>query len=325
MATLDAPPAGPGPAPDDGPPLRRVGEADRRAVLALVLTGRVAPRDPAVDAFLDYTVSQGLKIDHCWAAFDPDGRPLHAALAIPSPGRTAMLFAAPVRSATRIPLAQRVIEQTVEDLPAGGVRMVQSLIEMEQTIQRTALERAGFDVLARLIYMHAPAPGRPPHTLPAIAVPGVAVEVLPWSEENRPLFEQAVLGSYEETRDCPGLVGTRHIDDILDGHRGTGVFSPELWHVVTLDEKPAAVLLLAALPPRDALELVYLGVTKAARGHGLGRQLLRLVFAHAAQLNVDRIYLAVDEKNAPALSIYREAGFRSETRRDALVRFLRDE
>ena len=153
-------------------------------------------------------------------------------------------------------------------------------------------------------------------------LPDAEVSLHPWSEVNRALFEKAVLGSYEDTHDCPGLVGTREIADVLEGHRGTGVFSADLWSVIAVDGEPAAVLLLAELPARDALELVYLGVTKPMRGRGLARQLVRLAMAQASQRGLDRVYLAVDEKNIPALGLYREAGFRTETRREAIVRFL---
>ena len=71
----------------------------------------------------------------------------------------------------------------------------------------------------------------------------------------------------------PELEGARSLDDIMETHRATGRFSSERWQLGYIAGKPeaASVLLLAEVPSRDVWEVVYLGLTPAARGCGLGR------------------------------------------------------
>jgi mycothiol synthase len=60
--------------------------------------------------------------------------------------------------------------------------------------------------------------------------------------------------------------------------------------------------------------VIYLGLTPAARGRGLGRAVLR----HALELaraHVPRLELAVDLRNMPAVRLYQAAGFTARDRR----------
>ena len=70
----------------------------------------------------------------------------------------------------------------------------------------------------------------------------------------------------------------------------------------------ASVLLMAEVPGRDVWEVVYLGLTPAARGRGLGRAVLQ----HALELartHVSQLELAVDCRNTPATRLYQSTGF----------------
>ena len=64
----------------------------------------------------------------------------------------------------------------------------------------------------------------------------------------------------------------------------------------------------ADVPEPDTWEVIYLGLTPAARGRGLGRK----VIEHAVELAapcVSRLELAVDVRNTPALRLYENTGF----------------
>lgn len=66
--------------------------------------------------------------------------------------------------------------------------------------------------------------------------------------------------------------------------------------------------MLSEVPDRDVWEVVYLGLTPAARGRGLGRQAI----AHALELarpHASRLELAVDIRNRPATRLYNATGF----------------
>ena len=93
--------------------------------------------------------------------------------------------------------------------------------------------------------------------------------------------------------------------------------------MLRLDGRASGAILLNPAPASDAIELVYMGLAAAARGAGLGTQLLR----HGLSLLTDRservVTLAVDDANEPALALYRRAGFRRVLRRHAMIRTLR--
>jgi ribosomal-protein-alanine N-acetyltransferase len=60
----------------------------------------------------------------------------------------------------------------------------------------------------------------------------------------------------------------------------------------------------------DEAEILSVAVARAAQGQGLARKLLQFHLGHLAGLGVRAVYLEVDEDNAPALRLYRRAGFR---------------
>jgi ribosomal protein S18 acetylase RimI-like enzyme len=60
--------------------------------------------------------------------------------------------------------------------------------------------------------------------------------------------------------------------------------------------------------------VIYLGLTPAARGRGLGRAVLRRAL-ELARANTPRLELAVDLRNTPAVQLYRATGFTVRDRR----------
>jgi ribosomal protein S18 acetylase RimI-like enzyme len=123
-------------------------------------------------------------------------------------------------------------------------------------------------------------------------------------------FRAVLQATYLGSLDMPELEGTRGLDDILAGHQSAGLFVPDRWRLGRIPGEPeaAAVLLLAEAPGRDAWEVVYLGLTPAARGRGLGRAAIR----HALELargHAPVLELAVDLRNTPAVRLYQSTGF----------------
>ena len=95
---------------------------------------------------------------------------------------------------------------------------------------------------------------------------------------------------------------------------------PNDW-LVYLDEggHPIAVLLLAEVAQGKGMELVYLGVAKPYRGKGMGNVLMRYAVSESARVHGTRLYLAVDDRNDPAVRLYTGMGFRASTRKIAYV------
>ena len=138
-------------------------------------------------------------------------------------------------------------------------------------------------------------------------------------------FARTVTATYEGSLDCPRLNGRRHIEDVLAGHKAAGEFDPALWFLLLAPgDLPAGVLLLSRSTRTDALELVYLGLTKSFRGRGLGDTLVEHALATAARIGSRRLSLAVDSQNAPALRLYHRHGLARLCTRVAMLRDLRD-
>lgn len=65
----------------------------------------------------------------------------------------------------------------------------------------------------------------------------------------------------------------------------------------------------------DEGELLTVGVRSDRRGRGHGRRLIAAARAAAAARGAERLFLEVSEGNAPALAMYRSAGFEPVGRR----------
>lgn len=332
--------AGEGPEKRPHPNVRfeRAGEADRGWALGVLLTGEPNERNPAVDQFLEYSRGEGLALDELWLAWDtsaagsadrgPDTgdrgaaadastrpRPAAATLIVPCPGRTAIQFLAPASAWASDATAAALFRHAALMQDPRRVRLIQALLEPEQPRARAALLAAGFEELAMLAYMRARA-NLAPHPL---ALEDDRLRVLHWAEPHREHFARAILASYEQTLDCPGLLGKREIQDIIAGHMAAGRFRPELWHAIYAGDEPVGVMLLNEVAANDALELVYLGLAPLWRGRGLAQRLVRYALGQAQRHGRSRMILAVDERNEPALGLYRKLGFRITGRKRAMV------
>ena len=294
---------------------QRVPRADLRRGLALLLTGRPDASDPAVEPFLAFAQQQRLSLDELWVATQ-GSRWCTAALLITSPGRAGMLFVSPLRDAALVPAQVGLMDALCRAQRAEKVKLVQSLLDMDQHDAVEIAQQAGFEELATLSYLQRAAshPHRP------LDLGDPELSVLPWSEDRRPDFERAIESSYIETRDCPGLLGLRTIEDIIEGHKATGDFHPELWHLIRCHDELVGIMLLSEVPPRRAMELVYLGIAPAWRGKGLGRRLVRYALGLTGARGQDVLMLAVDEDNEPALKLYRALGFSVTSRKRAMIR-----
>lgn len=291
--------------------------------LALLLTGRPREKDAAVDHFERFADEQNLDLSTLWVASEggSTGRMLGSVLLVPNHGRTAMLFVGQATGWSDTSAVVGLIRAVCDGPGRPGVSVIQSLIDPGQIIEGQVLERAGLNRLAKLIYMQKTIePGEHRVNRPTALGGCDKPTILTYSEETHGHFARAIEASYIDTRDCPGLVGMRQIDEIIVGHQGTGQFDPGNW-LAYFDEagEPIAVLLLAEVAQGSGLELVYLGVAKAYRGKRIGGTLMRFAVSEAARLHGSRIYLAVDDRNDPAVRLYTGMGFRATTRKIAFV------
>jgi ribosomal protein S18 acetylase RimI-like enzyme len=284
-----------------------------RPALSLLLSGKVNADDPAVENFLGFAAEQSLGLDELWVARQ-QGRIVASAMMVLCPGRTGLIFLSPNLTADGLPAASQLASALCRAQNPARVRLVQALLDPGQEQIGKALDAAGFRRLAVLIYMqHRAARNPTPLALDA------DVQASSYTPQTRAAFAQAILASYQQTLDCPGLLGLRQIDDILDGHMATGRFVPELWLRLEHAGEPVGVMLLNVVPQRAALELVYLGLSPAWRGRGLARRLVQHGLGLAPRHGATQMILAVDDHNTPALRMYGALQFTPTARKAALI------
>jgi GNAT superfamily N-acetyltransferase len=293
-------------------------DARRSAALNLILGG--GPRDAAgvvaqrLAEFDEDCRRRELTPDLLFAAY-ANGRLSGACVALASPGSAALMLIPPaaqsseqVRTATEASLTAARLASASRSLT-----LLQLLQPVEDTALTSMIRTAGFTPLTTLVYLQralTPVPRRN------------ASRELRWvrfSSAAAPAFCETLGRTYDGSLDCPELAGLRRPDEILASHRSAGDFNPNWWWLALHDDEPVGVLLLAGLPNRGIVEVVYLGVVPAARGTSVADVLLNRALGIAIQACAQTLALAVDERNAPARRLYARWGFVEIGRRTAWI------
>jgi GNAT superfamily N-acetyltransferase len=189
----------------------------------------------------------------------------------------------------------------------------QDRVENRATLWCTAL---GFQPISTLDYLCGPTAGIADNPAPAKHADTTAVSFRRFQWSDRDAYSALIAlvnESYIETLDCPELSKFRTTGQVLAGYRASDSFAPQLWFTAT-DQNGIDVgcaILATHLDQHStigSIEIVYMGLVPAARGNGLGRQLLQHVFQVARSVGAKQVLLAVDESNTPAKKIYSRAG-----------------
>jgi mycothiol synthase len=285
-----------------------------------------ALRDRLIIEVLDEARRGELDLSGLWVARERAGRIIGAMLTQPLAGRAAAVWAPEVRQSwRRAGLAAALVHSALVDLKERGFLLAQAVLDESASPHAARdLIRGGMRRVTELVYLerdtatplpstaaaHRRAGGSGPGGSGPSSDLGPSFEwrSFDWTIEAE--FRAVLQATYQGSLDMPELEGTRALDNILEGHRAAGRFAPERWQLGRIPGEPAAaaVLLLAEVPGRNVWEVVYLGLTPAARGRGLGRTTLR----HALELaraHVPQLELAADIRNTPATRLYHAAGF----------------
>ncbi len=233
-----------------------------------------------------------------------------ALLAQQIPGKAATLWPAQLaEGVTDQGIAQALLAATEAHLAAGGARLCQALLSQDQEAAARQLADAGYHNPANLLYMTC----EPRHfPVEAPAFPGFLLR--PFQPGQEAELAALIDETYIETRDCPSLNGIRNTRDVVAGYQHVGEFRPERWLILERiredsSHQPAGCLLLARHSAHETMELIYVGVAPAFRQQGLGRRLTQQAQWLAAQDQCERLVLAVDAANEPAIAMYSAAGF----------------
>jgi ribosomal protein S18 acetylase RimI-like enzyme len=247
-----------------------------------------------------------------------DQRICGAVWAQPQPGKTAVVWPPQLLPGVSRQTAYRLAEAATRELEQLDVGMAQVLLPPEEDAHIAVLTAVGFQHLADLLYLSCEA-----GHFETIAPPHCELEFVRYEDSQRARFAQVIEQTYENTLDCAELNGVRSMDDVLDGYRATGTFRAENWLIVCKASHDVGVLLLADHVEAKHWELMYMGLIPAVRGRGWGREIVRHAQWLAHRAAVERIVLAVDAVNEPALEMYRSVGFEVWDRRAVYVRVRR--
>lgn len=193
----------------------------------------------------------------------------------------------------------------VRAVDESGAWIAQSLLE--STEEETSLELTdnGFPQLTSLLFLHRSLD----IPVPSTGLPPDCKLISLDSESERGRFARTIERTYVGTLDCPELNGCRNGEQSLLGHRRSGVFDPSRWLLLAHGDVDAGLLLLTEHPDDQVWEVVYLGLVPEMRGRGLGRLLLLEGLRRAQQARSPEVVLAVDERNDPAIALYKGLKF----------------
>jgi GNAT superfamily N-acetyltransferase len=243
------------------------------------------------------------------------------------PGHVASLWQPGLGPGESTATATTLIDLATAKAAAAGVRLVQTLAETDAGPSAAWLRQCGFKYTADLLYLVSGQDkfpqALPPSELIFESLAATAETTVSATQTAR--LAAVVQRTYVNTQDCPAIHGMRTPDDVLATYRTVGTFNPSRWFFVRHNNADIGCLLLADHPQHLQCELVYMGLASEARGRGWGVEVVRFAQWQARQANYDgkhaeRMVLAVDAANSPAISMYAAAGFETWDRRSVFLR-----
>ncbi len=319
----------------------------RHETLVRLLGGDSAVPEEAVKRFVRQAPDLGIDLELMAAVIGKGPGKTQSVRQVCMPivgaGRTIMLFLSAGSHTKDIPAAEqrrdraeaiRVAIGLAHTKHGSGAHLVQGLLEPRDVWAAEAYEAAGLSRLAELLYLSRimrlgeaqgdiRQPGR-------IAPPeggewpgGVTVRPMVPGADDEALLHRALESSYTQTLDCPELAGLRTTEDIVAAHRAVGAYDADLWWLIERAGKPEGCVLLNRCADQGCVELVYIGLSPAVRGLGLGQRLMESAIGVSAALERE-MRCAVDVRNEPARRMYTRLGFREAGRRVAFVGLVED-
>jgi ribosomal protein S18 acetylase RimI-like enzyme len=201
-------------------------------------------------------------------------------------------------------IEDRLVHSAAAWLRSRGAKLAQALLPSAAGPSGAALERNGYRCVTRLLYL------RHYLDLPAtLLTTEDRLSFVPYSRCTADEFHETLLRTYVETLDCPEVNGVRDLTEILAGHRAQGKPDAHHWWLARTPARPVGVLLATELLDAQGWDISYLGLVPEARGHGLGKELVRKALFEARAADALLLTLAVDDRNWPARDLYRRMGF----------------
>jgi ribosomal protein S18 acetylase RimI-like enzyme len=184
-----------------------------------------------------------------------------------------------------------------------------------------ALASAGMNPVAKLLQMERDEVRRP------LASPTIQNGKLGFKQHDEIStrdWHAIIEATYIETLDIPELNGVRTIRNTLAGYASTQPRMkqpriPGTWWVIQDDCVNIGCLLLTPSDDQHC-ELTYLGLAPTSRGKGHSRAIMDHLDSWATSHGIERMTLAVDIRNTPAIRLYQSRGFVAERFVQAWIR-----
>jgi ribosomal protein S18 acetylase RimI-like enzyme len=238
-------------------------------------------------------------------------------------------------------LLASVIRTLCDSAMEQGVELVQAISQLNtvgdtdwtcvsfaelDSARDVALASAGMNPVAKLIQMERDEVKRP---LASPTNQNGKLDFKQHDEISSRDWHAIIEATYIETLDVPELNGLRNIGNTLEGYastqpRMTQPRIPVTWWVIQDGRVNIGCLLLT---PNDDqhCELTYLGLAPTSRGKGYSHAIMDHLDRWATSHGVERITLAVDIRNTPAIRLYQSRGFVAERFVQAWIRVAEPE
>ncbi|RIK78700.1 MAG: hypothetical protein DCC67_11360 [Planctomycetota bacterium] len=241
-------------------------------------------------------------------------------------GNTAVLWAPPGDN----PVVAGLLRAAAALLDERRIPVGQLVVGDDDGYSPRLLKLCGFPRLCCLIYMYAelnPSPDEAVADEAAFprggAIASYGLQFVSHAADAADRLGAILELTYVDTLDCPLLEYVRPVSDVLKGYRAQGRYSARDWYFVRENDVDVGALILAEHPEYGNWEIVYMGVVPEARGRSIGSRIVRLALDVAAARGGQRLVLAVDETNGPALAAYKRCGFQQWSRRIVYARLHR--
>ncbi len=229
------------------------------------------------------------------------------------PGSSASLWPIAARPhADRLQAEDALLKTATAALNARQIKVAQTIMPPDLDSAAAALTRNEFRRITCLWQMRCDAS--------AARLPTPAhLTMEPQTEGVSIAFCNALMSTFEDGMDIPELNGIRTEEEIIAGHRSD---SPDLsrWWLARWKDEPAGVLIISDGADCHPAELAYFGVARPFRRQGVGRSIIQFALQELPEIEVNALTLLVDERNRPAIDLYRKVGFRFIDSREVFLR-----
>jgi len=265
-----------------------------------------------------------LNLDGLYLAED-DSKPVGVGLCILQADGTAYAWPPVVVTQLRrhsTPERQSEVEDAIVQAMTACLQQKQAwlsqvLLNCDDVPTRQIFLRNGYQHFTDLLFM-----SRTINSDPDVRNGSEAEWVVYDPEQTHQRFVHVIEQTYIDSQDCPELNDIRTAEQALRSYQISGEFNPALWFLLHAEGVDLGVLLLTAHPDEQCCELVYCGLIPAARGNRWGEKMMAFAIRKAYQSGFRSLFLAVDNRNRPAIHLYHKMGFTQSSTRAVCAKVL---